>query len=139
MGNVLIALFIMYLIVVFVADNGVDGARRLAGSAIDAFVRGDIEMLRSATYSADGAIRFARAARYAGIADYSGHDYASLIAPTGHAASQAPQSTHVSALTSKWDAPIAIAPTGHSPSQVPHATHSSEITLAMVSSSCIYL
>ena len=62
MGNVLIALFIMYSIVVIVADYRTDGASRLASSAIDTLVGGDIEMLRASADSADGAIRFARAA-----------------------------------------------------------------------------
>lgn len=52
----------MYSIVVIVADYRTDGASRLASSAIDTLVGGDIEMLRASANSADGAIRFARAA-----------------------------------------------------------------------------
>jgi len=65
---------------------------------------------------------------------------AALIAPTGQAASQAPQSMHSSALTTYFPSPSLIAPTGHSPAQDPQERHSSLITRAiMILSLKIYL
>ena len=58
--------------------------------------------------------------------------YSAEIAPVGHAASHAPQSTHASASISYLPSPSEIAPTGHSPSQEPQLTHSSLITCAIV-------
>ena len=58
--------------------------------------------------------------------------YSAEIAPVGHAASHAPQSTQASASISYLPSPSEIAPTGHSPSQEPQLTHSSLITCAIV-------
>jgi hypothetical protein len=52
---------------------------------------------------------------------------AGLIAPTGQASAQVPQSAHISGLM-LYLSPSEIAPTGHSSIQVPHAIQSSPIT-----------
>ena len=60
-----------------------------------------------------------------------------LIAPIGHADSQAPQSMQAPASTTYFPSPSEIAPTGHEPAQLPHDTHASEIVCAIVKSSLL--
>jgi len=60
---------------------------------------------------------------------YKTIDYqAGLIASTGQADAQAPQSMHVSGSITYMPSPADIADTGHSPSHEPQAIHASEIT-----------
>jgi len=61
------------------------------------------------------------------------HVYA-VIASTGHASTQAPQSVHFDLLIEYFSSPDSIASTGQVGSQAPQAMHSSEILCAIFSS-----
>ena len=58
--------------------------------------------------------------------------FASEIAPTGHTASQAPQSMQPDSSITYCVSPWEITPTGHSPAQLPQLTQASEILRAII-------
>jgi len=59
-------------------------------------------------------------------------NYSTLMAPTGHSPSQAPQLTQVSASTTAFSSTILIASTGHAPTQAPQPTQVSLSTTAAI-------
>jgi hypothetical protein len=83
------------------------------------------------------ALRRSRTREYRRITDYdqSVINYASVIAPTGHVPSQAPQSMQASASMLYWESPWEIASTGQEAAQVPQLMQFSSITLAISVSS----
>ena len=62
---------------------------------------------------------------------FNKQNYSALIASTGQAAAQAPQSAQASLSITNFVSPSEMQPTGHSEAQEPHWMHSSLITYAM--------